>query len=161
MIKEFVQAWDKNNQELLKSFQDKNPEGYQEIVEKLVEIVINPYITDNDNIPDYRMQRGLDLPKMIVIDNGDYQGTTIYIIPYDTYQPDVEDYVLTDNYYGSCGGCDTFQSIADNYYSYCDDTEDERKEKTQRAGKEYHTLALHLLQSFKFLGGRDENTLDN
>ena len=147
MIKEFVQAWDKNNKNLLDLFQKENPTSYQDIVEKLVNIVINPYLKDSKNI-DYPMDNGLDIENMTVIDNGDYQGTTIYIIPYDTYQPSVSDYVMTNNYYGSCSGCDTFQSI-----ELWDD--EATQEEIENAGKEFHTLALNLLQQFKVLGNDD------
>ena len=147
MIKEFVQAWDKNNKDLLDLFQKENPTSYQDIVEKLVTVVINPFLKDNSNI-DYPMSEGLDISSMTVIDDGDYQGTTIYIIPYETYQPSVSDYVMTNNYYGSCSGCDTFQSI-----ELWDD--EATQEEIENAGKEFHTLALHLLQSFKVLGNND------
>ena len=146
MIKEFVQAQDKNKDLLLENFKQKNPSSYQDIVEKLVTIVINPYLKDECSI-EYPMDNGLDIENMTVIDNGDYQGTTIYIIPYDTYQPSVSDYVMTNNYYGSCSGCDTFQSIE----LWGDNTPEEIAD----AGKEFHTLALHLLQSFKVLGNND------
>ena len=142
MIKEFVQAWDKNNKDLLELFQKENPSSYQDIVEKLVKIVINPYLKEAKNI-DYPMNQGVDIDSMTVIDDGEYQGTTIYIIPYDTYQPDLSDYVMTDNYYGSCSGCDTFQSIE----LWGENTPEEIAE----AGKEFYTLALHLLQSFQNL----------
>jgi hypothetical protein len=54
---------------------------------------------------------------MTVIDDGDYQGTQIFIIPTDTYQPSVKDYVMTDTYYGSCSGCDTLQAISGYDYA--------------------------------------------
>lgn len=41
---------------------------------------------------------GFDLSKMTVIDDGDYQGTQIFIIPKDTYQPSVIDYIMTNTY---------------------------------------------------------------
>ena len=147
MIKEFVQAWDKNKDLLLENFKQKNPSSYQDIVEKLVTIVINPYLKDECSI-EYPMDNGLDIENMTVIDNGDYQGTTIYIIPYDTYQPSVSDYVMTNNYYGSCSGCDTFQSI-----ELWDD--EATQEEIENAGKEFHGLALNLLQQFKVLGNDD------
>lgn len=45
------------------------------------------------------------------IDDGDYQGTLLYLIPFDTYQPGEEQYLMTSVYYGSCSGCDTWQAI--------------------------------------------------
>lgn len=147
MINEFVKAWDKNKDLLLENFKQKNPSSYQDIVEKLVTIVINPYLKDECSI-EYPMDNGLDIENMTVIDNGDYQGTTIYIIPYDTYQPSVSDYVMTNNYYGSCSGCDTFQSI-----ELWDD--EATQEEIENAAKEFHGLALNLLQQFKVLGNDD------
>ncbi len=76
---------------------------------------------------------------MTVIDNGDYQGTLIYIIPRDTYQPDVEDYLVTNNYYGSCSGCDTLQAI----------TEYSSKPLSNGQIEDLMTLALHLVQRLK------------
>lgn len=53
----------------------------------------------------------LDLENMHVIDDGDYQGTLLFMIPEDRYQPGPGDYILTYIYYGSCSGCDTLQAI--------------------------------------------------
>src|SRR5574344_202269 len=147
MINEFVKAWDKNKDLLLENFKQQNPSSYQDIVEKLVTIVINPYLKDECSI-EYPMDNEIDIENMTVIDNGDYQGTTIYIIPYDTYQPSVSDYVMTNNYYGSCSGCDTFQSI-----ELWDD--EATQEEIENAAKEFHGLALNLLQQFKVLGNDD------
>lgn len=75
----------------------------------------------------------LDLTQITTIDNGAYQGTQLYLIPFDTYQPSPEDYIMTHQYYGSCSGCDTLQAIQDwgnkplteeqikNYTSLCRD----------------------------------------
>ena len=143
MIEKFVKAWDKNNKLLLKEFEKNEPIDYKDIVEKLVTIVINPYLEENrfdSDFPNY----SLDIDNMTVIDNGDYQGTKIYIIPFDAYQPNTSDYVFTHNHYGSCSGCDTFYHIIDDYST-----------KGKKA-KEFHTLALHILQRFKQL---DDNML--
>ena len=82
---------------------------------------------------------------MTVIDNGDYQGTQIFLIPLDVYQPDVNQYVFTNTYYGSCSGCDTLQGILYRYY----ETPDENQIK------DLMQLALHLLQKCKML--KEEN----
>lgn len=146
MIKEFVKAWDENNELLLKEFEQKCPSSYQDIVEKLVKIVINPYLEKHTEF-EYPMDDGLDIYNMTVIDNGDYQGTTIYIIPFNKYQPSTDDYVFTNNYYGSCSGCDAFQAI-ENGLEWGDNNE---CIPTKESADEFHTLALHLLQSFKWL----------
>ena len=152
MIKEFVNAWDANNKLLLDEFKRKNPESYQDIVEKLVKIVINPYLEEHSAELDYPMDNRLNIDDMTVIDDGDYQGTTIYIIAYDIYQPGVEDYVFTHNAYGSCSGCDTFMAIEMDLEW---DDENTKYMPTEKSAKEFHTLALHLLQNFKPLG-KDE-----
>ena len=45
------------------------------------------------------------------MDNGDYQGTLLFLIPCDTYQPSEYEYLLTYVGYGSCSGCDALMSI--------------------------------------------------
>ena len=52
----------------------------------------------------------LDLDHITVIDNGDYQGTILFMIPYDTYQPSEYEYIMTYIGYGSCCGCDALQA---------------------------------------------------
>jgi len=142
MIKEFVQAWNKNNSLLLREFEKEGPNSYAEIVKKLITIVLNPYLEDSEDVG-YNMNQGIDIDKMTIIDNEDYQGTAIYIMPYNTCQPEVRDYVMTNNYYGSCSECDTFQAI---YYG---------EDSKLKAAKDYHDLALHLLQKFKPLTESD------
>lgn len=144
MIKEFVKAWNKNKDLLLKEFENTPPNSYSDIVETLITIVINPYLKENEHKIDYPMSEGLDIEKLHIIDDGDYQGTTIYIIPFNTYQPSVDEYVYTNNYYGSCSGCDTFLNI-EAIYDY------DKKEDRIEAAKQFHKLALNLLQQFKKL----------
>lgn len=145
MIEEFVKAWDKNNHKLLEHFKKEAPAGYEGIVKKLVDIVINPYLRETSEYP---IQCGLNINRMTVIDDGDYQGSLLYIIPFDVYQPSPDEYVATSVYYGSCSVCDTFQGI---------ESEMEFDDKTYRyiitdnIAQEFHTLALHLLQGFRFL----------
>ena len=49
--------------------------------------------------------------KLTVIDNGDYQGTMLFMIPRKRYQPSEYDYLITYAGYGSCSYCDTLLSI--------------------------------------------------
>ena len=111
MIKEFVNAWDKNKSELEKHFRETKQEEYdtyKKIVQKLFELVVNPYIeSDYDKF---------DIENIKAIDDGDYQGTQIFILHKKHYQPCIENYVYTNTYYGSCSGCDTLLSIS-NYSS--------------------------------------------
>lgn len=111
MIKRFVDAWDKNKKKLEEYFRNTKQEEYQEykiILAKLIELVINPYLKENENENRY-LDNELDIGHITEIDNGHYQGTLIYIIPEETYQPGPEEYITTYVYYGSCSGCDTLQ----------------------------------------------------
>ena len=137
MLTDFVEAWNENKDKLEKYFKNTKQEKYDEyekILKQLIKIVINPYLSN-------KRYKTLDIEKIRVIDDGDYQGTQIYIIPFDLYQPDVEDYVYTNNYYGSCNGCDTLLSIS-NYQEVI---------PTPKQVEGYMIIALHLLQKFKRL----------
>lgn len=79
-----------------------------------------------------------DPSKIHTIDDGDYQGTYLFIIPEKGYQP--SKYWATTVYYGSCSGCDTLQA-----------TMDLRRDNEKCAG-ELWTLTLHMLQKMKEIG---------
>lgn len=128
MIPEIINQWEENKYKLKEYFQTTEQpqyDSYRVIVEKLFELVIEGFLPE----------------KMIVIDNGDYQGTLIFLIPKDTYQPNTDDYIVTDTYYGSCSGCDTLQGIS----SYDDVL------PTDEQVSEYMLLALHLVQKMRWL----------
>lgn len=136
MIKDFVDAWEKNKWKLKEYFTNTRQEeydSYEAIVEQIFKIVINPYI-DNE-----LCGTPFNIDDINVLDDGDYQGTQIFILHKDTYQPSIEDYVYVGNYYGSCSGCDTLLAIN----NYGDDI------PTLAQVKDYMTLALHLIQKFK------------
>ena len=147
MIDVFVRAWDANQEHLIKSFEDKPPRSYKEILERLIEIVLNPYLTEETTV-DYPEDGGIDIRDIVEINNGDYQGTLLYVMPFDKYQPSVDEYVYTYVGYGSCSSCDTLQRIQ-CFYNL--DDEDNKQDKVG-AAKEFHTLALHMLQRFKRMG---------
>lgn len=137
MIKEYIEKWNENKH-LLENYFKNTPQSeyheYDKIVKKVVELIINKESYSHNN---------LDIENMTVIDNGDYQGTQIYIIPRKTYQPDIDDYVYTHNYYGSCSGCDTLQGISDYDSGLPNDEQ----------VKDYMLLALNIIENFKKLGG--------
>jgi hypothetical protein len=128
MIPEIINQWEENKWKLKEYFQTtEQPQygSYRVIVEKLFELVIDGFLPE----------------KITVIDDGDYQGTLIFLIPKDTYQPNSDDYIVTDTYYGSCSGCDTLQGIS----SYDDGL------PTDEQVSEYMLLALHLVQKMRWL----------
>jgi len=135
MIQELIKQWEENKHKLEEYFRTTNQEeyssSYKQIVVKIFELCLP--LADGYN--------GFDLDKMTIIDDGNYQGTQIFIIPIDTYQPGLDDYVMTNTYYGSCSGCDTLQGISSYDYGL----------PTDLQVKEYMTLALHLVQKLKWL----------
>lgn len=130
MIPEIIELWEKNKhnlEEWFKTTKQNEYDSYAKIVRKLFELCLS--------------EAEFNVDKMTIIDNGDYQGTLLFIIPKDTYQPCVGDYVITNTYYGSCSGCDTLQGI---------NSWDEEL-PTDEQVKQYMTLALHLVQKLKWL----------
>lgn len=141
MVKEFCLAWEKNKGKLEEYFRttpQSEYDSYELLVRRLFDIVINPSI-ENDY---YRF----DTKNILIIDDGDYQGTLVFILHIDTYQPSVEDYVYTNTYYGSCSVCDTLQGI----HGYEDGLPDEEQVK------DYMRLCLHLLQRCNFMIDSEE-----
>ena len=129
MIQEFIDRFDKARGSLLAGFKAKAPGSYKEIVTRVIEVVT----TDDYDAPD---------PKRIhVIDDGDYQGTLVFVIGGCGYQP--SDYWYVKVGYGSCSGCDTLEAIG----GYDDEVSDEQ------AGQ-YLTLALHIVQGLKKMGDK-------
>lgn len=135
MEAKIIQKWEENKfklEEYFKTTKQNQYDDYKLIVQKIFELVIN---TSECNYENFAVN------KMTVIDDGDYQGTQIFIVPKDSYQPNAEDYLVTNTYYGSCSGCDTLQGI-----SFCDD-----ELPSELQVKEYMTLALHLVQKMHWL----------
>lgn len=132
MNKDIVSAWDEKQ----KAVRDwiatvKSDEfSYKFLLENTIKILFG----ENDHaygLPDYE--------RITEIDNGDYQGTLVFVIGGKGYQPGVEDHWYTSVYYGSCSGCDTLQSISE----YSSDLPDEKQIQ------QYWTLCLHMIQKMK------------
>ena len=107
MIKFCVEQWDKNRERLRAHLAERTDLGsctYEDLVKAVVEYIFN------DGEEPY-WKAGWDHNKITEIDNGDYQGTLIYVIPSDTYQPNEGEYLMTFVDYGSCSGCDTLQHL--------------------------------------------------
>ena len=131
MIDIFVHAWEKNKDALANWFRQTNQNelSYEKILKSLLEIVINPFTGEKWNVNNIH-----------IIDDGDYQGCQIFIVPKDTYQPSPYQYLTTYQYYGSCSGCDLLEGIR----GYSD------KLPSEEQVKEYMLLALHLFQRCKY-----------
>lgn len=138
MIKEFCLAWEKNKDKLEEYFRNTRQDEYDKyrnLVRLLFDIVINPEF-DNK----------FDTTNILTIDDGDYQGTEIFILHKNVYQPDIEDYVYTNTYYGSCSGCDTLQGIHEYEHGL----------PSESQVNDYMDLCLHLLQRCHYMIDKEE-----
>lgn len=126
MIKELVKRFMDNKGELARVFAQAHPSDYADLVKSVV-----TFLSADPECPQ------LDPQRIHQIDDGDYQGTLIYVIAAQGYQP--YEYWYTNVSYGSCSGCDTLESIRD----YCDE------KPTPQQVVEYMTLALHIVQRMK------------
>jgi hypothetical protein len=122
MIRSVIESWEENKNKLAEEIkQTKQSElSYKWFVENIARIIV-----------------GIDDTKIHEIDDGEYQGTLIYIFcDSKRYQPCVGDYYLTSVEYGSCSGCDMLEGIR----------EYEEGLPSDRQVKHYMTICLHLVQ---------------
>lgn len=109
MLKIILEKWDKNKDKLKNIFETKsgfNDCDYKEIVKLTFGTIYNDGVECSSDM--------LDLENITEINNGDYQGTLLYLIPFNTYQPAEGDYLMTYVGYGSCSGCDTLLAIQED-----------------------------------------------
>lgn len=131
MIQAFVDKFMANKDALAASFTEY-PEGYEALVKKVISVITDEYSSWESESPD---------PERIhTIDDGDCQGTLVFVIAEKGYQPSNYWYVKVS--YGSCSGCDTLEAIRD----YQSDA------PTQEQINDYMTLALHIVQGLKKMG---------
>ncbi len=107
MLKILVQKWDKNKNRLKRYLEEAtnlNSCSYLDLVKITFTHIYN---CDDMTVTD------LNIEDITEIDNGDYQGTLLFLIPFNTYQPSESEYLMTYVGYGSCSGCDILQGIQD------------------------------------------------
>ncbi len=125
MIDTFVRRFEGNKAQLESVLAAKHPENYKDLVTAVVKAITSDDYDD------------LDPERIHEIDDGDYQGTLLYVIGAKGYQP--SKYWAVSVYYGSCSGCDTLQDIC-GYSS---------EPPTKNQIQQYTTLALHIVQGLK------------
>ena len=131
MIEKFTKQYFTNLQVLKEKFQQKHPESYKELVKNVIEV-----LTDDE-------YDSIDPDRIHEINDGDYQGTLVYVIAAKGYQPSKYWYCRIS--YGSCSGCDTLESIKN--YDYDTPPDEEQV-------KQYMQLACHVVQQLKEMGGK-------
>lgn len=132
MIEAFINAWEARKHEVQAKFEAKHPDDYKEVVRNVIEILGN-----GDRYSDYSP----DPSRIHQIDDGDYQGTLVFVIAAYGHQP--ADYWYCRISYGSCSGCDTLEQIR------CYDD----GKPIEYQVKQYMTLALHVVQRLKKMDG--------
>ena len=106
MLKICLKKWDDNQtrlREFISQSKNHNSWGYKDIVKLTFDVIFNFDTTGygKDILTD----------RITEIDDGNYQGTLLYLVPFNTYQPSEYEYLMTYVGYGSCSGCDTLQGI--------------------------------------------------
>ncbi len=132
MLKVCAEKWSENKDKLKEALRNDcklNYCDYLYLVKKTVEIILND--GKNECVSDYNVE------KIHEIDDGDYQGTLLFIIPRRTYQPAEYEYLMTYVGYGSCSGCDTLQAIQ----GWGDEP------ISEEGISDFTTLCLHLIQN--------------
>lgn len=133
MDMQIVKAWEANKQAVKSVFEEKHPKNYKDVISAVVKML-------HDSSDEYYKP---DPKRIHEIDDGDYQGTLVYVIGSTGYQPHQYWYVKVG--YGSCSGCDTLQAIC----GY------EDGKPTEEQVKDYMTLALHIIQGMRKMGDSD------
>ena len=138
MIEEFTKRWFAHNHFVVEQFEKQIPKSYADIVKAVVTML-------HDENDEYETP---DPERIHEIDDGDYQGTLIYVIGAGGYQP--SDYWYVKVGYGSCSACDTLESILEGDYGH--ENQEESGAWKKNAINELMTLALHVVQGLKKMG---------
>lgn len=141
MEKEVIQQWDLNKNDLKKYFKSLSHKDLTRLEYKDLVVSTFKYAIKY-------LDRILDTDEITEIDNGDYQGTKIYLIPNGRYQPSIKDYYITSVDYGSCSGCDTLLNYQEECY-----TESDKGVLINN----YMTMCLHIVQETKSMKSLEYN----
>lgn len=136
MIQKFVDRFMAKKGQLREQFKAQRPESYSVIVRAVVEAVMDENDYDCDSPDPERIHE---------IDDGDYQGTLVFVVGAQGYQPFKYWYIRIS--YGSCSGCDTLDRI---HMESWEDT------PTDSQVSQYIDLALYVVQCMKLM---DEEAL--
>ena len=130
MIQTFVQRFDAKRDWVKEQIVAAPPRSYRDVVSLAIRAVTADEYSAWSPDPDRIHQ----------IDDGDYQGTLVFVIGEKGYQPSTYYVVKVD--YGSCSGCDTLQGI-------CDDSDEPL---SPQQVEDYFTLVLHVVQGLRETG---------
>lgn len=131
MIEHFAHRFVEKQDEVKAAIAELDFPGYETLLRVGLEVMVG----DSDY--------GMPNPNNIhTINDGDYQGTLVFVIGEYGYQPYT--YWVTKVSYGSCSGCDTLEAI------YSDGSRWEEDAKlTPSQVEDLYTLTLHMIQQLK------------
>lgn len=135
MNNEIIKLWD-NGKENLRNYLRTHNQSEYVTYEKLVKILIQECLNYNKTF-----QTKVFSDKIDISDHGEGRGVQIFLLHKEKYSPEVDDYYIFDNEYGSCSACDNLLRI--NEYKYDLPTEEQINQ--------YMTLCLHMCQRIKCL----------
>lgn len=120
MLRILKDKWAENEALLCKKIGELDLDCYYMPYKDVVKLAFDTIYNNGEDISNlvYPYCEGLDCDHITVVDNGDYQGTQLFLIPFKTYQPPEYAYLMTHVGYGSCSGCDTLQSILQGYSTH-------------------------------------------
>jgi hypothetical protein len=127
MIAEFVERWEAKKDSVRAAFAAKKPTEYIDIVREVVRVIGGDYDCGSPSVD-----------RIVKIDDGDYQGTLVFVIGAGGCQP--SEYWYVKVFYGSCSVCDTLERINSDSYDEI---------YTEGQLNDWMTLALHVLQGIK------------
>jgi len=155
MIKYCLKQWDKNKSRLEAAIRADNTinneeRKYDYLVKLVVDYILNEE-GSKEGDPDV-----WDSEKIYQIDDGEWSGTLLFLIPKKTYVPAEYEYLMTYADYGSCHGCDTLLQIQ----GY----DNEGKLPTGQQVDDYMTLCRdlvsHMIVPYNF-GWRHDKRFDS
>lgn len=127
IIQRFADRFIDRTEAIRAALAEMHPQTYEDLVRLVVTHITDPEGCGTEPDPS----------RVHSIDDGDYQGTLVFVVGATGYQPDNYWYVKVS--YGSCSGCDTLEAIG----NYGDDP------PTEMQLDEYMTLALHVVQGLR------------
>lgn len=128
MITELTTPFVEAKDEYVAWLKTQEDPSYRDLLMKALDFAV-----DEDNF-DYG--EAPDPTRIHKIDDGDYQGTLLFVVAASGYQPDT--YWTTRVYYGSCSGCDALEGA----WGYGDDQNWEG----------LYNIALHMMQRLRLVG---------
>ena len=134
--------WAENNEKLRKVIEESEHHSewdYDDLIYMVIDNILNKDGDEENEACEVAWSK--DIAK---IDDGDFQGTILYLIHRETYQPNECEYLITYIGYGSCCVCDTLQRIQ------CDDNYDNKDKKPSKGQvNDYMTLCRDIVTRFK------------